>query len=112
MASDKKEEEIYGENAIEGIEIENLESPFKFDPNEITMKKMASMQQQNPLGDMVSGIMQNLTGGMGSEKRPKKLTLSGPVGDSHISIEITDSFTASMAHDIINRIMDEKRGRD
>jgi hypothetical protein len=79
--------------------MENLE-PFVnsgFEPK--------SHQLQNPLGDMIKGLTSMVTG------RPmsQKLTLSGPVGEGQISMEITDSFTASMAHDIINRTMEAKK---
>ena len=31
------------------------------------------------------------------------------VGESQINVEVTDSFTAKMAHDIINQVMDIRR---
>ncbi len=109
MSSEKKEEEMYGENAVDGT-MENLE-PFKTPSHIDLMQKFHEQQQiQNPLGEMIKGLTSMVTG------RPpllsQKLTLSGPVGEGQISIEITDSFSASMAHDIINKVMEEKRGND
>ena len=57
----------------------------------------------NPLAEMLNGLMS----GAGIKRPPSKLTLSGPVGESNIGIEITDPFTAKLAHDIINRLMEE-----
>lgn len=103
--SDKVDKEEYYENlGIGPDEVKEGIESFK----SLNDFPRAPPPMQNPLGDMIKGLTSMVTG------RPpmsQKLTLSGPVGEGTISIEITDSFTASMAHDIINKIMDEKRGK-
>jgi hypothetical protein len=112
MTSEKnKEEEVYDENAVDGYTgFENI-VPTALSPGAskgLMDDFMRQSQPQNPLGDMIKGLTSMVTG------RPmsQKLTLSGMVGESQISIEITDDFTATMAHEIINRIMDEKKGKE
>ena len=106
---EKKEDEMYGESAVDGYngEYENID-PMPMEAIDAMVKKNLMMDRsmtppQNPLAEMMKGLT-----GMLTASRPQssqKLTLSGIVGESQINVEITDTFTATMAHDVINKVI-------